>query len=475
MPAAIGGDASPPPVDAAADGAGDPPMVTRVLRMKAAGAGRVTTSRGSSCLGECTLPLAEGTALSLTAQADEGASFGGWSGDCSGQGICAVTMDRDRSVTATFTKPVVWERSIPGPTDLVIVSDGIVVTGTYENSVDLGGRSLTDNSGKRKVYLAKYSFDGDPLWATSSRGSREQWSYQLAANASGETFVTGNCEGGQFQIAGVTVTGPSINLCSWLIRVSPDGQPSSGRSVDGAYPIDVDGAGDLVMGNFAGSSSIVKTSPSGEVRWRAPSSLVFSAYGLVLDASANVFACGYLFEPHEQPAHHMIVVKLSPDGTVLWKTTVTTTGGYCNCYDIQLDQRGDVYMKGRYSGTIDLGADSRRSQATTSYQDAFFAKFSGADGRRLWAKAFVGSDSYRIAIAPDAGQGLYALFHSVPPLDFGQGPMTGGHLVRYDASTGAVSATRAFTTVVGGETMVVHASGDLIAGGWAGLFRLAPL
>jgi uncharacterized repeat protein (TIGR02543 family) len=42
----------------------------------------------------------------LTPEADAGWTFSGWSGDCSGSGACSVTMDADKSVTATFTQNI---------------------------------------------------------------------------------------------------------------------------------------------------------------------------------------------------------------------------------------------------------------------------------------------------------------------------------------------------------------------------------
>jgi uncharacterized repeat protein (TIGR02543 family) len=39
----------------------------------------------------------------LTASPSEGSTFAGWSGSgCSGTGTCTVTMDVDKSVTASF-------------------------------------------------------------------------------------------------------------------------------------------------------------------------------------------------------------------------------------------------------------------------------------------------------------------------------------------------------------------------------------
>ncbi|MBS1872385.1 MAG: SMP-30/gluconolactonase/LRE family protein [Acidobacteria bacterium] len=44
-----------------------------------------------------------GTALTLTASANAGYAFTGWSGDCSGAGACQLTMDSPKTVRAQFT------------------------------------------------------------------------------------------------------------------------------------------------------------------------------------------------------------------------------------------------------------------------------------------------------------------------------------------------------------------------------------
>ncbi len=44
-----------------------------------------------------------GTAVTVTQSANTGSTFAGWSGACSGNGNCVVTMDAAKSVTATFT------------------------------------------------------------------------------------------------------------------------------------------------------------------------------------------------------------------------------------------------------------------------------------------------------------------------------------------------------------------------------------
>jgi uncharacterized repeat protein (TIGR02543 family) len=68
------------------------------------GGGTVTSSpAGIDCGSTCSAWFAPGTAVTLTPTPDASSLFSGWSGSCSGTGICTVTMNGFPSVTATFT------------------------------------------------------------------------------------------------------------------------------------------------------------------------------------------------------------------------------------------------------------------------------------------------------------------------------------------------------------------------------------
>src|SRR6185436_1649605 len=76
------------------------------LTVKCVGAGAVSSSPATSnlCGAKTVAEFAAGTTVALAASPDEGWLFEGWSGDCSGDGGCEVTMNTDRSVTATFAE-----------------------------------------------------------------------------------------------------------------------------------------------------------------------------------------------------------------------------------------------------------------------------------------------------------------------------------------------------------------------------------
>jgi hypothetical protein len=79
---------------------------TFVLSVNNKGAGTISSSLGGiSCGNSCSASYASGTVVTLAAVPANGARFIGWSGGgCSGTGTCAVTVNTNTSVTASFTK-----------------------------------------------------------------------------------------------------------------------------------------------------------------------------------------------------------------------------------------------------------------------------------------------------------------------------------------------------------------------------------
>ncbi len=79
------------------------PTQSLIVTKAGTGSGTVTSSpAGIDCGSTCSASYASGTSVTLTAAADSGSTFVGWSGSCSGAGACTVTMDAAQSVTATF-------------------------------------------------------------------------------------------------------------------------------------------------------------------------------------------------------------------------------------------------------------------------------------------------------------------------------------------------------------------------------------
>lgn len=75
------------------------------VQKQGTGSGTVTSTPGGiACSSDCSAPFIPGTPVVLTALPAPGSTFAGWTGACAGTGVCNVTMDGAKSVTATFVQ-----------------------------------------------------------------------------------------------------------------------------------------------------------------------------------------------------------------------------------------------------------------------------------------------------------------------------------------------------------------------------------
>jgi phospholipase C len=82
-----------------------PPPTTYQLTVTvpAAGSGTVTSSpAGINCPGTCSASFAQGAKVTLTATPGSNYFFGGWNGNCTGTGICTITLTAAATVSALF-------------------------------------------------------------------------------------------------------------------------------------------------------------------------------------------------------------------------------------------------------------------------------------------------------------------------------------------------------------------------------------
>jgi len=82
------------------------PRRTLAVTVEGAGSGTVTGA-GISCPSSCSSSELNGANLVLTGSPNAGFGFAGWSGACTGMGLCDLTMNSDATATAHFAaKPV---------------------------------------------------------------------------------------------------------------------------------------------------------------------------------------------------------------------------------------------------------------------------------------------------------------------------------------------------------------------------------
>lgn len=89
--------------DTGGSGGGDPGPTDYNLTVSTSGSGDVSFNPSGTVCGTGCRTFASGTSVTLTASADSGSNFSGWSGACGGtSSTCQVTMNGTRSVSAAF-------------------------------------------------------------------------------------------------------------------------------------------------------------------------------------------------------------------------------------------------------------------------------------------------------------------------------------------------------------------------------------
>jgi len=105
-------------------------------------------------------PYNYGDTVTLTAGANPGYTFTGWSGDLSGTSPATITMDNDKTVTATFTQDMYSLTATAGAGGLITPSETVIVN--YGSSQTF---TITPNTGYQ---IADVVVDGSSVGAVSS-------------------------------------------------------------------------------------------------------------------------------------------------------------------------------------------------------------------------------------------------------------------------------------------------------------------
>lgn len=133
------------------------------LNVTVSSGGTVTSSPGTiNCNPTCLNSLSSGTGVVLTATPSRGYNFSGWSGDCAGTGTCNLTMNANKSTTATFAPSVVNYNL-----NVTVLSEGTVESDRGSISCDpdcsdsfSSGDVVTLTASPSKLYVFS-GWDGD--------------------------------------------------------------------------------------------------------------------------------------------------------------------------------------------------------------------------------------------------------------------------------------------------------------------------
>lgn len=419
------------------------------------GGGTVTSMpSGISCGTTCSATFQSGQSVTLSAQADPGSVFAGWSGACTGTdpASCQVTVNDLVTVRATFNKQVItgpgWPQRFGGNStttttvaDLALDSAGnVFIVGVFNGPVDFGGGPLTGST-RFDLFIAKYRADGAHLWSKQYTGTENQYFSSVKVDASGDVYVAGGFQG-TTNVGGGALVSAGID----------DGLLAKYRGTDGSH---------VWSKRFGGVSS--------------------DAFGgLALDSTGNLLAVGRFYETVDFGGgaltsagfNDIVLAKYkTSDGSHVWSKRMGGTG-IDQGATVAVDSSGDAYISGPFQYTVDFGGGVLTAMGML---DVYVARFAGANGNHVWSKSFGAPGMYSVPyrVAVDNAGSTFVVGRFQGTVNFGGGGVTSaggydGFVARYRASDGGYVWARRFGGSNDDEAMAVvpDGSGNLITTGY---------
>ena len=441
-----------------------------------------------------------------------GGDLFGTSSSTGGAGGKPVDCDDDKT-----DGPVQWSKGFGDPSGQYVhgmAVDGagnVLITGSFAGSVDFGGGVLT-SAGANDIFVAKLDPNGAHLWSKRFGAAQEQSGRGIAADATGNVYVTGNF------IGSVNFGGGALgsdDCCFFedvfVMKLDPQGnfvwaKDFGDGAAQTARAIASDAQGNVVVvGDFQGNLDfgggplkaagvgavdvfVTKLTTAGGHLWskRFGDAADQSAEEVALDGTGNVVLTGYasgsidfgkgpLAAPGKSAA---FVAKLNPGGDTTWASIF---GAEARGLGVDVDPAGDVAVVGSFKGTIDLGGGELASGGSN---DTVFVGLLDPQGKHTWSHVYGSGSSQATSVVID-GKGKVIVGGSfTESIDFGGPNLTsaGGldaFLVKLD-SVGCHVFSGQFGNEVkqAVQNVALDASGNiLIVGNFAGTadFGVGPV
>jgi hypothetical protein len=308
---------------------------------------------------------------------------------------------------------LIWARNDGGTafdvaTGIAVDDSGnIYITGNFSGLVTFGAgeaaETMFQNVASNEVFVAKYTTDGDLIWAKQAAGNQRESGRDIAVDDSGNVYVTGDFEG--------TLTFRLGENREVTIK-SDDGDKSGGI---------FGGGRDIFVAKYTTDGNLVWVNRAGGVSDDAGASLA-------VDGSGNVFVTGYfrvvatfgfgesgetsLIDPYQ--VGNIFVAKYFTSGKLAWAKHVRGSG-YSTGEGIAVDDSGNVYVTGNTRGPTTFGSGEAgeitlpSDTNSTDLSGHFLAKYT-SKGNLISAKYIEGrlnSSFETMAIALDGRGNAY--------------------------------------------------------------------
>ncbi|WP_437724696.1 SBBP repeat-containing protein [Sorangium sp. So ce861] len=289
--------------------------------------------------------------------------------------------------------------------------DGVIVAGTYDNTIHIDGSSLENDAGT-DVFVAKLDANGDLDWMKSISGPAADTVQGLAVDAEGDIFVAGSfidrarvfgtkdliSSGGEdIFVAKIDAEGNHV----WSVNF---GNPSEQVALDAAATPD---GGVVLVGSLAGNMSfggtpviprgydafMVKLDRDGVPRIAKTfgDDMAQEFVSVAVDARGGIVVAGISYgtmnidgsTSQHRGGADAVVAAFDPEGKPVWSRQFGNQEDQ-KALGVAVDQAGNVIVVGEFARSMDLDSRSLESRGD---KDAFLAKFT-PDGTTVWAISF---------------------------------------------------------------------------------------
>jgi hypothetical protein len=285
------------------------------------------------------------------------------------------------------------------PVSIVTDSEGFIYsTGHFKSSsMTFGAITLsnTSESLSSDVFLAKYSPTGEVIWAKSFGGQSYERVADIAVDANGDLFVTGQFRSDTFSIGQTTLINNGADDI-FLFKCNPQGEVIWAKNIGGSTDdqgvgLAVDPIGNIILVSDFESPSVTVGSET------FLNSLYYPGYG-----------------------RDILICKYDGNGNLIWAKTLTGDSAE-SVSDVAVDSDGNIVVSGKFHSPILTDGDA---VMTNDKVAALFVIKYSASGSFLWSDSWAGSSSNNGRSVSTDGEGNVLLLANL-----------GGDLVTFDSIT----------------------------------------
>jgi len=279
-------------------------------------------------------------------------------------------------------------------------NNNIYVTGWFQNTIDFdpgGGIDNHTSNGGYDAFITKINADGTYEWTKTFGGTGSDWGNTIFIDELGNLYF-----GGVFE-----------STVNFNFEGGTDNHTSNGNS-------------DIFIMRLNLNGDYQSTITFGGTSWD-------STFSLKADSSNNIYLSGYFSNTVDfnftvgvdnhvsNGSGDIYVMKVNSNGSYGWTKTFGGAG-FDICWDLELDDLGNIYITGNFEGTVNFNFTGGTDNHTSNGSNDLFLTKIYSDESYGWTKT-LGSDSWESSyeISIDEFSNLYIAGYFRNTVDFDPG------------------------------------------------------